>query len=63
MAKKESVLSVLKDIRYLLKSAPSVVKEASKHFVSDYYGAVTDLSTGLMWGKTFPQEMTWKDAD
>jgi hypothetical protein len=63
MPRKETVLSVLKEIRNLLKPASSVIKLSSKRFVDNGDKTITDLSTGLMWGKTFPQEMTWKDAD
>lgn len=72
MKKKESMFSVVKEIRDMLKliikmsvsPLPSVdVKEKKNNrFVKNEDGTVLDKSTGLIWGKTFDKSMPWADA-
>ncbi len=72
MPKKETVLSVLKDIRNVLKGRgeEARVEVKSSRFIDNGDGTVTDTRTGLMWvknphtdlPKVFKDQMTWKDA-
>lgn len=59
---KETELSILKEIRDLLKPCVAQKKE-NERFIRNTDGSVIDKSTGLMWGKTFEKEMTFSDAE
>lgn len=59
MKNEEKIVSLLEEIKNILKGQKAVVSR----FINNGDGTVTDPETGLMWGKTFPQEMNWKDAD
>jgi len=69
MAKKETVLSVLQELRDLLvKSLPRVIATAelacSKdgRFVRNADGTVTDKQLHLIWYPTLPKKLTWEEA-
>jgi len=69
--KKETVLSVLKDIRGLLNpQTVNVTVKADGRFTDNGDGTITDTKTGLMLVKNphtdlpdnFKKELNWKDA-
>lgn len=62
MKKKETVLSVLQDIRKLLQ--PEIVNKRieSVRFTRNPDGTVEDKLLGLTWGQTLPKKFTWEEA-
>lgn len=68
MAKKETLLSVAKEIRDVLVTNSTLnkivkgVKDMKSRFTKNDNGAVID-ATGLMWGPTFPKQMGWAEAE
>jgi hypothetical protein len=69
MAKKETVLSVTKEIKDILKNRLPVPtgKMPQKqlnttHFIRNLDGTVTDKQLNLIWYPTFSKKMTWEEA-
>lgn len=70
MAKNETVLSVIKEIRDIVKEAvKGSVKMAGDskiegtRFIKNSDGSVLDKQTGLIWGPTLSDRMNWAAAD
>ena len=63
--KKETVLTVLKDIRTLLKGTIKpvpVLAPGDTRFTKLSDGWVKDGQLGIDWGQTYTEKMTWKEA-
>ena len=70
MVKKETVLSVVKEIRNHLKSRfphtpvlkPEAIVSNEGRFVRNSYGTVTDKQLKLIWYPTMAKQLTWEEA-
>jgi len=72
MAKKETVLSVVQELRHLfketIKNLPRVIATTEPvcskggRFIRNADGTVTDKQLNLTWYPTLPKKMTWKEA-
>ena len=62
--KKETVLTVLKDIRVLLRrTVIPVLVPSDTRFTKLSDGWVKDSLLGIDWGPTYPSKINWKEAE
>jgi hypothetical protein len=70
MAKKETVLSIVKEIRAHLVSRfphepvlkPETIITKGRRFIRNKDGTVTDKQLNLTWYPTLPKKLSWKEA-